>query len=198
MDRSQQFSSIFGSISLVRSQDFETEIEPALARHRLRAMGDIPEHIIPIIAGWFFVSTAIAGICFYCCYFKTRKRQNKTSGRSRNSVHRSYGEYGKSGQFSFYSLHSNPFLYYGGPAPCELSETSLTMDMESERNLNSPRYFEEKHCNKLPEKKHICRSTSYDKTVRSTPCHLQVITEAEEENEEEGKNRRNQGDKYLI
>ena len=161
-------------------------------------MGDIPEHLIPIIAGWFFVSTAIAGICFYCCYFKKRKHQNKASGQSRNSVSRSYGAHGKSGQFSFYSLHSNPFLYYGGPAPCELSDTSLTMDMESERNLNSPCYFSEKHCNKLPEKKRICRSTSYDRPVRSTPCHLQVITEAEEENEEEEEGKTEETEATII
>lgn len=146
-------------------------------------MGDIPDHLIPIIAGWFFVSTAIAGICLYCCYFKTRKHRNKTSGESRNSVKRSYGAHAKSGQFSSYNLHSNPFLFYMGPAPCEFSDATVTIEMESERNWASPCYVAEEHC-KLPEKKRVCRSTSYDKPTRS-PCHLQVITEAEKENEEE-------------
>ena len=72
----------------------------------------------------------------------------------------------------------------------DLLHTSLAthhsrFEMESERNLpSSPCYFVEEHCIKLPEKKRVCRSASSGKPVRS-PCHLQVITEAEEENEEE-------------
>ena len=148
-------------------------------------MGDIPDHFIPIIAGCFFVSSAIAGICLYCCYFKTRKHKNKTSGQSRNSVKRSYRASGESGHFPSYRLHSNPFIFYVGPAPYEFSDAPFAVEMESERNLpSSPCYFVEEHCIKLPEKKRVCRSASSGKPVRS-PCHLQVITEAEEENEEE-------------
>lgn len=145
-------------------------------------MGDIPDHLVPIIAGGFFVCTAIAGICLYCCYFKKHKHQNKAGGQTRGSVKRCYGVYGKSGAFPSYNLHSNPFLFYMGPAPCEFSEAPLTVETESKRT--SPCYFAEEHCNKLPERKRVCRSTSYDKPLRSS-CHLQVITEVEEENEEE-------------
>lgn len=148
-------------------------------------MGD---HLVPIIAGAFFVCTAIAGICLYCCYFKKHKQQNKAERRTSNNDKRGYGVHGKSGQFPSYILHGNPFLFYMGPAPCEFSEAPLTVETESKRIPNMPCYRAEKHCNiKLPERKHVCRSTSYDMPLRSS-CHLQVITEADEENEE-GENK---------
>lgn len=147
-------------------------------------MGDIPDHFVPIVAGAFFVCTAIAGICLYCCYFKKHKQQNKAERQTRNNDKRSHGVHGKSGQFPSYSLHGNPFLFYMGPAPYEFSEAPLTAETESKRIPNSPCYHPEKHCNKLPERKQVCRSTSYDKPLRSS-CHLQVITEADEENEGE-------------
>lgn len=146
-------------------------------------MGDIPDHLVPIIAGWFFVVTAVEGICLYCCYMKTRKDRTKRDGQTTNNVKRSYGAHGKSGQLSSYKLHSNPFFFYMGPAAFEFNSTPLTIETESEGNLKSPCYFEQEHC-KLPDRKRVCRSTRCDKSVRS-PCHLQVIAEAEEENEEE-------------
>ena len=147
-------------------------------------MGDFPDHLVPIIAGAFFVCTAIAGMCLYCCYFKKHKQQNKAERQTRNNDKRGYGVHGKSGQFPSYNLHGNPCLFYMGPAPCEFIEASLTVETESKRIPNLPCYLPQKHCNKLPERKHVCRSTSYDKPLRSS-CHLQVITETDEENEEE-------------
>jgi len=144
-------------------------------------MGDIPDDLVPIIAGAFFVCIAIAGICLYCCYFKKHQQQSKADRRIRNNDKRA-----KSGQFPSYNLHSNPFLFYMGPAPCEFSEASLTVETDSKRIPNSPCYLPDKKCNKPSEMKRVCRSTSYEKPLRSS-CHLQVITEADEENEEENK-----------
>ena len=142
------------------------------------------DNLVPIIAGAFFVCTAIAGICLYCYCFKKHKHQNKAGRQTGNSDKRGYGVNGKCGQFPSYNLHSNPVLFYMGPAPCEFSEAPLTGEMESKRISNSTCYLPEKHCNKIPERKRVSRSTSYDKPLRSS-CHLQVITEADEENEEE-------------
>ena len=151
-------------------------------------MGDIPDDLVPIIAGAFFVCAAIAGICLYCCYFKKHQQQNKADRQIRNTDRRANRVHGNSGRFPSYNLHSNPFLFYMGPASCEfiISEAPLTVETDSKRNPNSPCYLPEKHCNKPPEMKRVCRSTSYDKPLRSS-CHLQVITEADEENEEETK-----------
>lgn len=147
-------------------------------------MGAIPDYLVPIIAGAFFVCTAIAGICLYCCYFKKHQQRNKADRQTRTNDKRGNRVHGKSAHFPSYNLHSNPFLFYMGPTPCEFSEAPLTVETESKRIPNSPCYLSEKLCNKLPERKRVCRSTSYGKPLRSS-CHLQVITEADEENEEE-------------
>ena len=144
-------------------------------------MGDI----VPIVAGAFFVCTAIVGICLYCCYLTKYKQQNKADRQTRNNDKHGFGVHEKSGQFPSYNLHRNPFLFYMGPAPCEFSEASLTVETESKRIPNSPSYRPENHCIKLTERKRVCRSTSYDLPLRSS-CHLQVITETDEEYEEEG------------
>ena len=82
----------------------------------------------------------------------------------------------------YITIHS--YFTSVGPAPGAFSEAPLTVEIESKRIPNSPCYLPEKHCNKQPDRKRLCRSTSYDKPSRSS-CHLQVITEADEENEEE-------------
>ena len=147
-------------------------------------MENIPDHLVPIIAGAFFLCTVIAGFCLYCCYFKQHKHRNKAGRQTRDSDNRGCRVYGNSGQFPSYNLHNNPFLFYMGPAPRAFSEAPLTVEIESKRIPNLPCYLPEKHCNKQPDRKRLCKSTSYDKPSRSS-CHLQVITEADEENEEE-------------
>lgn len=151
-------------------------------------MGDITDYLVPIIAGFVFVSTAIVGFCLYYCYFKSRRGHSKQSGRIEDSVKRSHGAHGtgKHAQFSSYNLHSNPLIFYMGPAPFEFTNTSLAAEeRESARSSSSPCHFaEEYHCVKLPERKRVCRTTSNENSARS-PCHLQVITEADEEVEEE-------------
>lgn len=110
-------------------------------------MDNIPDHLVPIIAGAFFLCTAIAGFCLYCCYFKHR---NKAGRQTRNSDNRGCRVYGNSGQFPSYNLHNNPFLFYMGPAPRAFSEAPLTVEIESKRIPNSPCYLSEKHCNNNP------------------------------------------------
>jgi len=134
-------------------------------------MADIPGYVAPIVGGLFFVVSAIVGACLYCFYFKTRKAVSEQGSQTTNSFKRNFGV-------------ANPFAFYlAGVSPIEFSSGPCTIETKDERSFASKCYVPEEHW-KLPEKARVCRSTSYDKPLRS-PCHLQVIRETEEENEEE-------------
>lgn len=133
-------------------------------------MADIPDHVVLIVAALFFVVAAVVGVCLYYFYFKTRN----DSEEGRQTAKRFKRNFGM----------TNPFAFYlAGVTPIEFSGTAFTIELDDEKNLASKFCVGEDHC-KMPEKTRVCRSTSYEKPLRS-PCHLQAIQEAEEENEEE-------------
>ena len=128
----------------------------------------------PIVGGLFFVIAAIIGACL--CYFhlKMRKLDSEQGRQSTNSPKRTYAV-------------SNPFVFYlSGVSPVEYSGSPFAFRVggeRPERNLASKCSVLKEHC-KLPEEVQVCRSTNHKKPLRSH-CHLQVIQETEEENEEE-------------
>ena len=131
--------------------------------------------IAPIIGGLFFVIAAIIGACLCYFYFKMRKIDSEQGRQPMNSPKPNY-------------TVSNPFVFYlsGVVPPVEFSSSAFTIEMEgerAERNLASKCSVEEQQC-KLPAEVQAYRSTSHKKPLRPH-CHLQVIQETEEENEEE-------------
>ena len=137
-------------------------------------MADIPDHALLIVSALFFVVAAAAGVCLFYFYsgFKTRN-DSKDGRRTAKSFKHNYGM-------------TNPLAVLAGVTPIELSGAPFTIELDDEKikNVASKFCVGEDHW-KLPEKKHVCRITSYEKQLRSL-CHLQVIQEAEKpENEGE-------------
>ena len=135
-------------------------------------MSDRSGYLAPIVGGVFFVAVSVAGACLYYFYLNTRRRDIEQERETTNSFQRSY-------------MASNPFVFSftGGISPTSLSLFTSEAEVErSEKNLASKcSVVVEENC-KLPEKIHVCRSTSYEKPLGS-PCRLQVIQEMEEESE---------------
>lgn len=137
-------------------------------------MSDRSGYVAPIVGGVFFFAVVVAGACLYYFYLNTRRRDSEQERETANSFQRSL-------------MASNPFVFSftGGISPTSTSLSLFTSEAEverSEKNLASKCSVVVEENYKLPAKIHVCRSTSYEKPLRS-PCRLQVIQEMEEENE---------------
>lgn len=135
-------------------------------------MTDIPDFVVLTVAGIFFVIAVVVGVCLYYRFFRLR---NDSGPQGRRYPRQS---------FKLNCGLVNPFEFYMmGTAPVDISGPPPFMIEVNDENKSTSRSVLKENPLKLSDKMAVCRSLSYEKPFRS-PCHLQVIQETEEDDDD--------------
>ena len=140
-------------------------------------MADTSGLVLPIVGGLFALVVVMIGayLCYYyyCNYLKVRN--NERGGQRTNVVPFNY--FAASNPYLLHSLAGvSPSAQFGGfPCPSKVHDRKI-----------SEKSTVHQESNKEPDKINTCRSSSYEKTLRS-PSHLHVIQEMKEDEEENDK-----------